>query len=483
MQDQFARNHRPQPADLLLTRREFLARSGLGLGSLGLATILGGEQLLPSLAAATGAGPLLPKDPHFPARAKHVIHLFMYGGPSHVDTFDPKPALEKYAGRALKDIDKSITQTGAAFPSPFKFQKHGQSGLEVSEVFPEVARHADRMAVIRSMHTPTPSHEFAMLLLNCGSERLARPSLGSWVTYGLGTENQNLPAYVAMSPTGRPLQGDQNWQSAFLPGIYQGTFIDTKNTQVDRLIEFIKSSNTSLAEQRRQLDLLHQLNAEHAARRGHESPLETRIQAFETAYRMQMEATDAFDISREPEAVRKRYGEDAHSKQMLIARRLVERGVRFVQIWQSAWDHHAQIESGVRSAAKQIDQGIGALLTDLAERGLLNETLVIWGGEFGRTPTVDANLNVDQSKGKGRDHNHTGFSIWMAGGGVKGGCVYGATDEFGFKAVEKKVAVPDLHATILHLLGFDHTRLTYRHAGRDFRLTDVSGEVVRELVA
>ncbi|MBI5772916.1 MAG: DUF1501 domain-containing protein [Verrucomicrobia bacterium] len=476
-------HHRPPMRDFFLTRRDFLNRCGMGMGALGLASVLDSAGLLnPAAHGVGGNSPLAPKLPPLPGKARRVLHLFMQGGPSHVDTFDPKPMLEKHAGQSLKDVDKAVTHPGAAFPTPFKFNKYGQSGLEISEVFSKVGEHADKLAVIRSMSTATPSHEHSMMLINSGEQRLVRPSLGSWVTYGLGTENQNLPAFIAMSPS-RPLQGDQNWQSAFLPGIYQGTYVDTRTTQVDKLIEFIKSSSTSLAEQRRQLDLLRQLNDEHSRKRAQDQPLETRIQSFETAYRMQLEATDAFDINKEPEAVRARYGDSQQARQILIARRLLERGVRFVQVWQNAWDHHAQVETGVRSAAKEIDQPIAALLTDLKERGMLDDTLIIWAGEFGRTPTVDANQNVDQTKGKGRDHNNRGFSIWMAGGGVKGGLAYGATDQWGFAAAENKVDVPDFHATILHLLGFDHEKLIYRYAGRDFRLTNLSGTVIKDILA
>jgi uncharacterized protein (DUF1501 family) len=279
------------------------------------------------------------------------------------------------------------------------------------------------------------------------------------------------------------LQGEQNWQSAFLPGVFQGTYVDSNKKQVEQLIQYIKSANISLAEQRRQLNLLAQLNAEHAAKRENEAQLEARIQSFEIAYRMQMEATDAFDISREPAEVRAMYGEGTQARQILIARRLVERGVRFVQVWQNSWDHHNLIEKGMKSSAKEVDQAIGALLTDLKQRGMLEDTLVIWGGEFGRTPTVDANQNVDQSKGKGRDHHNKAFSIWMAGGGVKKGFVYGESDEWGYAVIRDKMDVPDFHATVLHLLGFDHEKLTFRYAGRDFRLTDVSGEVAKDIIA
>ncbi len=478
-------DHKPKLEDYFFTRREFLCKCGMGMGGLGLASVLQSTGWLTEASAAERANlsPLAPKAPHFAPKAKRVVHLFAQGGPSQVDTFDPKPALATHDGKVLKELDKTITQTGAAFASPFKFQKYGKSGIEVSEVFAKVAEHIDDIAVIRSMHTATPGHEFAMLLMNCGDERMPKPSLGSWTVYGLGTENQNLPAYIAMSPYGRPLQGEQNWQSAFLPGIYQGSFIQTNQPTIEKLIENVRSNTTSLAEQRRQLDLLHRLDEEHRKKQQGESDLDARIQSFESAYRMQMAATDAFDIMRESEAVRKRYGDGPQGKQLLIARRLLERGVRFLQCWQDGWDNHSLVEKGIRDLAKDADVAIAAFLTDLKERGLLQETLVLWGGEFGRTPTVDMNQNVDQTKGKGRDHNHTGFSVWLAGGGVKGGYAHGATDQFGFTAVENKVAVPDLHATILHLLGFDHTKLTYRHAGRDFRLTDVAGNVVKEVLA
>lgn len=470
--------HELQPQDRFLTRRQFLCRCGMGMGALGLASIMETAARADSLLS-----PLSPKSPQFPGRAKQVIHLFMAGGPSHVDTFDPKPALAKYAGKSLKDIDKSITRPGSAFPSPFKFEKHGQSGIEISEVFPLLAQHVDDMAIIRSMQTAVPSHEIAMLTMNTGEARFSRPSVGSWVTYGLGTENQNLPGFIALSPNGRPLLGDQNWQSAFLPGAYQGTFVETRNTQPDKLIEYIRSSTTSLPEQRRQIDLLCKLEQEHAKVRAEEGPLESRIQSFETAFRMQIEATDAFDISKEPAEIRALYGDTPQGRQLLITRRLIERGVRFVQPWHTGWDHHSQIEKGLRDSAKACDQPIAALLTDLKQRGLLDQTLIVWGGEFGRTPTSDGNLNVDNTKGRGRDHNAAGFSIWMAGGGIKGGYVHGATDQFGFAAVNNKVEVPDLHATILQLLGFDHKKLTYRYEGRDFRLTGIEGNVVRELLA
>jgi hypothetical protein len=482
-------HHKPNYEHLALTRREFLCRSGMGMGGLSLASLLGGfGGLLGARAEDSLVSPLAPKAPHFSAKAKHVIHIFCNGGPSHVDTFDPKPSLEKYAGKNLPTENlRTERKTGAAFPSPFKFKKYGKSGIEVSELFSRTAENIDDIAVIRSMQANVPNHEPSLMLMNCGEARLVRPSLGSWVTYGLGTQNQNLPGFISMCPGGYPIQESQNWQAGFLPGVYQGTYIDTQHTKIEKLIEHIKNSYTSLPEQRQQLDLLQQLNERHQRKRKDDAQLEARIQSFELAYRMQMDATDAFDVSREPENIRKMYGEGTQARQILIARRLIERGVRFVQVWHGSgqpWDHHDDIEVGHRKLAKDTDQAIGALLKDLKQRGLLDQTLVIWGGEFGRTPTVELPTpGSNAGKINGRDHNHHGFTMWLAGGGVRGGYVHGATDEFGFQAVENKVHVHDLHATLLHLLGFDHEKLTFRHAGRDFRLTDVHGNVVKELIA
>jgi len=469
-----------------LSRRQMLARTGIGFGALALGQLLG-EQGLLNTAQADAINPLLPKTPHFPAKAKRVIHLFMNGGPSHVDTFDPKPELTKRHGQELPINLPTERKTGAAFASPYKFEKHGQSGIEVSELFPHTAACIDDIAVIRSMHGDSPNHEPSLLLMNCGEPRLIRPSMGSWLTYGLGTENQNLPGFIAMCPGGYPIQESQNWQSGFLPGVYQGTYIDTKHREVERLIENIENKAVTREEQRRQLDLLAQLNQAHLADRTGDEQLESRIQSFELAYRMQMEAADAFDVSREPQHILDMYGEGTQARQILIARRLIERGVRFVQVWHGEgqpWDNHDDIEVNHRKLAGQCDQAIGALLKDLKARGLLDDTLVVWGGEFGRTPTVELpKKGSNAGKINGRDHNHHGYTMWMAGGGVRGGYVHGATDEFGFAAVENRVHVHDLHATMLHLLGFDHEKFTYRYAGRDFRLTDVHGRVVKELIA
>jgi hypothetical protein len=478
-------HHAPRLEDHFLTRRDFLSRCGIGFGALGLAA-MAGTSVFANEPGIDLLHPLAPRAPHFPGKAKRVVHIFANGGPSQVDTFDPKPALDKWHGKAIPLDLKTERKTGAAYRSPFTFQKYGQSGIEVSELFPHVAEHVDDMAIIRSMYADVPNHEPSLMLMNCGEARLPRPSLGSWVTYGLGSVNQNLPGFIAMCP-GYPIQESQNWQSAFLPGIYQGNYINTSNTEVEKLIEHIKNTATSQADQRAQLDLLEKLNAAHAARRQNDAQLEARIQSFELAYRMQLEATDAFDILREPQPTRERYGDTKQGRQLLIARRLLERGVRFVQVWHGdgqPWDNHDDLEVNHRRLAKESDQAIGALLTDLKQSGMLDDTLVIWGGEFGRTPVVELpTAGANAGKVNGRDHNHWGFSMWMAGGGVKPGYIHGATDEFGFKAVDKRVHVHDLHATILALLGFDHEKLTYRFAGRDYRLTDVHGKVVKELIA
>lgn len=471
-------------SDFVYTRRDFLNRCGMGFGALGLGATLGQGALASSGEAITT---LTERSPHFQAKAKRVIHIFANGGPSQVDTFDPKPMLTKWHGRKLPNKLKTERITGAAFASPFEYRRYGQSGIEVSELFPHVGECVDDIAVIRSMYTDVPNHEPSLLLMNCGESRLPRPSMGSWLTYGLGTENQNLPGFVSMCPNGFPVSDALNWQNAFLPGIFQGTYIDTKHEEINQLIEHVKNNYTGYGKQREQLDLLNALNRHHAEEREKDGRFESRVQSFELAYRMQMEATDAFDISKEPEHVRAMYGEGLQARQLLTARRLSERGVRFVQVWtgfRQPWDNHDDLETRHRKLAEESDKPIAALLKDLKIRGLLDDTLVIWGGEFGRTPVVELAVpGANKGKMNGRDHNNHGFSMWMAGGGVRGGYVHGATDEFGFKAVENRVHVHDLHATILHLMGFDHKRLTYRYAGRDFRLTDVHGNVIHELIA
>ena len=465
-----------------LSRRDLLQRSGMGFGMLGLTGLLAQDGLLTQSAAAseTNVHPLAPHVAHFAGKAKRVVHLFMNGGPSQVDTFDPKPLLDKYHGKPLPEGTlRTERKTSGAFRSPFKFQKYGQSGIEVSELFARTAQHIDDMCIIRSMKADVPNHEPSLWLMNCGEGRMARPSFGSWVTYGLGSENQNLPGFIAMCPGGYPITATQNWRSAFLPGAYQGTYIDSQHTEIDKLIANIRNPAVTQPEQRRQLDLVRALNEKHLASRPHAPLLESRIQAFELAYRMQSEAAEAFDISQETQATREMYGADIHGRQLLMTRRLLERGVRFVQLWSGAgqpWDNHSGIEAEHRKLALQWDGPIAAFLQDLKQRGMLDSTLVMWGGEFGRTPVAEL---PDLS---GRDHNHYGFSMWLAGGGVRGGYVHGATDELGFASVQDPVHVHDLHATLLHLLGFDHEKLTYRYAGRDFRFTDVHGRVVRELL-
>ena len=429
--------------------------------------------------------PLAAHPPQFAAKAKRVIHLFMNGGPSQMDTFDPKPKLIELHGKPLpagKDLSKDKRLSGAALGSKFKFEKHGQSGIEISELFPHVAKHADDLCVVRSMFNDVPNHESALMMMNTGNLTLPRPSVGSWTLYGLGTENQSLPGFVVMCPGGLPVSQSANWRSAFLPGIYQGTHLDTKESRPERLIANLQNDSILPAQQRTQLAYVQQLNELHRNERVGDPQLDARIQSLELAFRMQAEATDAFDISKEPQSIRDMYGDTLQGRQILMARRLSERGVRYVQVWHGAgqpWDSHSSIEEAHQRLATECDQPIAALLQDLKNRGMLDDTLVLWGGEFGRTPTAQMPLTPKV----GRDHHNDGFTVWMAGGGVKGGHVHGATDEIGLGIAEGKVHVHDLHATMLHLLGFNHEALTYRYAGRDFRLTDVDGYVVRELLA
>ena len=471
----YLQEHSPRLEDLFVTRRQFLQRCGMGFGALSLAGLLGETVAQSADAEDNGLNlsALAPRQPHFVGKAKRVIHIFAQGAPSQVDTFDPKPLLAKYEGKSIPGVG------GVAMSSPFKFQKYGRSGIEVSEVFPNLAAHVDEMAIIRSMYTDIPAHEVATVFMNTGSLRLPKPSLGSWVLYGLGSENQNMPGYISLRPGGMPPGGSQNWQSAFLPGVYQGMSVNTQAPSVEQMIQNIKSPFTPLKEQRRQLDLVHKLNELHSQNLQKDAQLEARLEAYEMAFKMQVEASDAFDISREPESVRTMYGNSRQGQQLLLARRLLERGVRFLQVWAGGWDHHNDIEDRLRQKATEIDKPIAGFLADLKQKGLLDSTLVIWGGEFGRKPSRDRNGNENP----GRDHNNRGFSMWLAGGGVRGGMIHGATDEFGGSAVENKVHVHDLHATILWLLGFDHQKLTYRYNGRDFRLTDVKGKVVRDLLA
>ncbi len=455
---------------------------GTGLGILALPSLMQAD----SPVHASSENPLVERAPHFPAKAKHIIHIYLNGGPSQVDTWDPKPELTAWGGKRLP-VGNLTTEreTGTALASPFQFSQYGESGLWCSEVFQKTAsQHADRICVIRSMHANTPNHEQSMRLMNTGDERLSRPSYGAWLTYGLGCANQNLPGFVTLCP-GLPVADSSNWRSSFLPGIYQGTYLDTRKTAVTDLIANIQNPSISNADQRRQLDLLARLNDRHKLQRTEDANLEARIQSFELAYRMQIEATDAFDIQHEPKHIHELYNsETVHGRQLLIARRLIERGVRVVQCYHGdvqPWDSHDNIAGEHRRLGNEVDGPIAALLSDLAQRGLLDETLVVCGGEFGRTPAVE--IPIGGGTPTGRDHNHHGFSVWLAGGGVKGGMAYGSTDEFGYRAVENPVHVHDLHATMLHLMGFDHERLTYHHAGRNFRLTDVHGKLVSDILA
>ncbi|MFO0964493.1 MAG: DUF1501 domain-containing protein [Gemmataceae bacterium] len=451
-----------------MTRRQLIGALGGGVGGIALAG------LLAERAAATPSTPA----PHFAPRARRVIQLFMNGGPFGPDMLDPKPAINRYAGQRPDAVNlRTENQTGGLMPVPFRYRRHGASGLEISELLPNLARHADDLCVLRSLHTDNPNHGPALFLMNNGSIAPIRPSMGAWFSYGLGTENADLPAYVVLCP-GRPVRFAELWSSGFLPAAHQGTYINHTNLDPRRMIPFLENTTIRPEEQRRQLDLMRRLNEEHLAEHQDDPALDARIRAMETAFRMQTAATDAFDLNREPARVRSEYGAGHFANGCLLARRLVERGVRFVQVYYGngqPWDTHRNHTATTTALCRDIDQPMAALLADLKRRGLLDDTLVIWGGEFGRTPTSES--------GDGRDHNHWGFTMWLAGGGAKGGMAHGASDDFGFRAAEKKMHVHDLHATILHLLGIDHERLTYRHAGRDFRLTDVYGEVVREILA
>jgi hypothetical protein len=464
-----------------MNRRKALSLMGSGFGALGLAGVARESQAAPPPTASSS--PLDPKPTHFPGKAKHVIYLFLNGGPSQVDTFDPKPMLTKYHGKAAPSGNlKTERKTGALLKSPFEFPRFGKSGLEISEIFSHLGEHADDLCVIRSMHTERPNHEPSLFMLNCGHVLPGHPSMGSWLTYGLGTENRNLPGFVVLCP-GVPVIGPQLWTSAYLPGIFQGTHLPNNESEPEKLIQHLRNKQIDSAAQRRQLDLLGKLNRIQIEREGADPQLEARIQSMEVAFRMQTEAMEAFDVTKEPAAVRERYGEGDFARGCLMARRLIERGVRMVQIYYGngqPWDNHDDILIH-RKLANTSDRPMGALLADLKASGLLKETVVIIGGEFGRTPSVEVSGLVNVQNG--RDHNNHGFSTVVAGGGFQGGISYGATDEFGFKAVEKPVHPHDLHATILHAMGMDHTRLTYRYSGRDFRLTDVAGNVIQEILA
>ena len=468
-----------------ISRRTALRRTALGFAALGLDGVLADD--LSRASRATG-NPLAPKRPHFTARAKRVIFLFMHGGPSHVDTFDPKPRLTKDHGKPMP-IKRELSfaeKAGGLMASPFEFKRYGESGIPVSSLFPQIATRVDDLCIIRSMVGDGVDHGGAMLQLHTGSFTLTRPSLGSWVLYGLGTENQNFPGFVTIKPTFWH-GGAKNWGSAFLPGAYQGTPIGNSAMSLkdlaDEPIEHLVNRHLTTEQQRYELEMLQKVNRRHALDRQYDAQLEARIQSLELAFRMQSEAPQGLSIEKESEATHRLYGlDDATTRpfgwQCLIARRLVERGVRFVQCSHSGreekWDHHRQVARRHKTSAREVDKPIAGLLRDLKSRGLLEDTLVMWGGEFGRTPYAEAD---------GRDHNPYGFTIWLAGGGVKGGMVFGATDEFGYHAVENRVHIHDLHATLLHLLGIDHEKLTYPYDGREFRLTDVHGGVVHNILA
>jgi hypothetical protein len=455
-------------APLGISRRRMIQALGGGLGALGLAGLLA-----PAATASAGV-----RGPHFAPRARRIIHLFMNGGPFQADLFDPKPAVNRHAGQRPEAVRlRTENATGGLMPVPFAFRRCGRSGLEISELLPRLGACADDLCVLRSLHTDNPNHGPALFLMNNGTITPTRPSMGAWLSYGLGTENAELPGYVVLCP-GRPVRFAELWTSAFLPGEHQGTYVNHSDLDPARMVPYLRNGSLSPQDQRRQLDLLRALNEEHLSERGPDRDLEARIRSMETAFRMQAAAGDAFDVRREPPRIREEYGKGHFANACLLARRLAERGVRFVQVYYGngqPWDTHRNHNATTKQLCQDIDRPIAALLTDLKRRGLLEDTLVIWGGEFGRTPTSES--------GDGRDHNHWGFTMWLAGGGVKGGMAYGATDEFGFRAVENKVHVHDLHATILDLLGIDHEKLTFRHSGRDYRLTDVYGNVVKDILA
>ena len=467
-------------------RRALLSRIGTGMGTLGLAGILQADGLLANDTSKPLVGDVKPSNgnalaiqpPHFAPKAKRIIHLFMNGGPSQVDTFDPKPMLEKYHGERPPGADlKTERGTGGLLKSPFKFTNCGESGLPVSEIYPEVGKCIDDICVIRSMHTDVPNHEPSLLMMHSGITQPTRPSMGSWLCYGLGSENQNLPGFVVLCP-GKPVVGPQLWSNSFLPGVFQGCHINNGNMDPTKVIPHLTNHYLDKPDQRSLLDLMAQLNRKHLAERQRDSQLEGRIASMEMAYRMQMEAQEAFNLERETKYTRSQYGTGQFGNACLVARRLVERGVRMVQVFYGGgqpWDDHGKIESGHRTKGLDSDRSIAALLRDLKTRGLLDDTLILWGGEFGRTPVSEG--------GTGRDHNNHGFTVWLAGGGVKGGMAYGATDEFGFAAQQNTVHVHDLHATILHLMGLDHEKLTYRYSGRDFRLTDVHGRIIEDILS
>lgn len=451
-------------SDGFVTRRTALRTVGSGFASVGLASALGAETA-PS------------KQTHFAPRAKRIIHLFMNGGPFQGDFFDEKPAINKFAGQRPAEVElRTENKTSGLLPVPFGFRQRGEGGLSVSNLLPKFGEFMDDICVLKGCYTDNPNHGPALFLMNNGTITPTRPSMGSWMLYGLGSENDNLPGYVVLCP-GRPVRFAELWTSAFLPGEFQGSYINHSDLNPQKMIPFLRHASRDAATQRRQLDLLREFDREHAAARNDDPALEARIKAMETAFRMQFAATDAFDINREPAEVRAEYGSSHFANGCLMARRLAERGVRFIQVYYGngqPWDTHSNHNDATVKLGADIDQPMAALLRDLKRRGMLEDTLVMWGGEFGRTPTTEGS--------NGRDHNHFGYCMWLAGAGVRGGTAYGATDDFGFRAVQGRVHVHDLHATVLHLLGLDHERLTYHYAGRDYRLTDIAGRVVHDVL-
>ena len=465
------------------SRRDLLRRAATGFGTIGLCG---------ALQSASGwttdsDEKSVPRMVHHPARAKRVIFLFMNGAPSHVDTFDPKPMLATHEGESPSEDIAGKNRAAGYMPSPFKFTAHGDSGVVMSDLLPNLSKHADDLCVIRSMHTDVPNHEPGLLLMQSGHQQPTRPSMGSWLSYGLGTENENLPAFVALCP-GLPVVGPQLWSSAFLPGQHQGMEINTNHTEVENLISNIRHPTLNSVAQRKQLELVQALNAHHMDSRPGDAALETHIRSMELAFQMQSEASEVFDLSLESKQTRESYGDSEYGRSCLLGRRLLERGVRVVQVFyvskgqKQPWDTHKNNNESHRTLCADADRGTAALLHDLKNRGMLDDTLVIWGGEFGRTPYAQVDKSKDKKKA-GRDHHHTGFSMFLAGGGIRGGFTHGSTDDFGMHAVEDRVHVHDLHATVLHQMGINHKKLTFRYSGRDYRLTDVHGRVVHNLIA
>jgi hypothetical protein len=463
-----------------LSRRAMLEQTATGFGMLGLLGMFGHKAH-----ADITSTPAL-KHALIKPKAKRVIFLFMNGGPSHIDTFDPKPALASHEGSQPDGDLYKKPKTSGFMPSPFKFSRHGQSGIQVSESLPKLAEVIDECCILRSMHTDVPNHEPALLQMHTGNIQPVRPAFGSWLLYGLGTENQNLPGYVVLRPSPNIVVGPALWSNSFLPAKYQATSILTSDLKIDQLIRHIRNPRYSLKEQREQLDLVQALNQKHLASRAGDSELDAQIKSMETAYRMQMQAFETLDVEKETTATREMYGGSTFAQSCLMARRLVESGVRCVTVYYTnkgnqPWDTHTNHNEGHTRLCADSDRATAALIKDLKQRGLLEDTLVIWGGEFGRTPYSET--RDDDKKPAGRDHHHTAFSMLLAGGGVKGGMTYGNSDELGMVATENPMHVHDLHATLLYLMGLDHEQLTYRYSGRDFRLTDVSGSVCHDIIA